>query len=486
MTESLSSPSPLRILLVDDERVALRHFSGLLESLGGNELYRASSLEEARRVLEEVLLDVAFIDLQLSTDARNRDGLTLVQELRGRYQTVPVVVSGHSQAHEVREAMRQGAEDYVFKTELEQRVPIILKEVRRERERKEELLDLRARGAADTSLGLVGTSLSMQNLRALIQRMATADSRELFPVIIRGPTGSGKELVAQAIHKPGPYPGDPLFDVNCGALAETLIEDQLFGHVRGAFTDAHSDKDGYFTLVRRGTLFLDEVAELSMPLQAKLLRVLESRRFRPVGPTAREQLFQGRIVAATHVDLHERVRERRFREDLLHRLNVLYIHVPPLSDHREDIPALVQHFTSQQRRPLHFTQRAIENLQWRSWPGNVRELRNAIDRLAILSESDRIDLDTLERYLPPVETRALLRDSLSQVERMASELLALPLDRRLDAIISALVLAAVEQAGRNNTEAGRMLGRSRRFVERYLKKLARGPSRAAVEPPLTQ
>ncbi|EPX63252.1 hypothetical protein D187_005657 [Cystobacter fuscus DSM 2262] len=470
----MNEQQPLRVLLVDDERIALKSFANLLESLGNAVPYRASSLEEARQILEEVLIDIAFIDLQLSQDIRNRDGLTLIQELRERYQTVPIVVSGHSQVHEVREAMKLGAEDYVLKTELEQRVSIILNALRRKLELKEELLDLRARGPADTTLGLVGTSVSIQNLRALIQRVATANSQELFPVLIHGPTGSGKELVAQAIHKLGPHPSDPFFDVNCGALAETLIEDQLFGHVRGAFTDAHTDKEGYFTLVRRGTLFLDEVAELSLSLQAKLLRVLETRRFRPVGPTAREQLFQGRIVAATHVDLKERVREKRFREDLFHRLNVLRILVPPLSDHREDIPALVQHFAARQHRPMQFTQRAIEQLSRRPWPGNVRELRNAITRLAILAESESIDVDTLELYLP-LESEFSLGGALSdELGQMVRKLLALPVKDRLDAITKAIVLAAVEQARGNNTEAGKVLGRSRKFVERYLKKLAKG------------
>lgn len=461
----------LKVLIVDDERIALRNFAGVLQSLGNIEIHRASNLAEARQILEEVVIDVAFIDLQLSSDIRNRDGFTLIQEFCGRYQTVLIVVSSHSQPTEIREAMRLGAEDYVLKTEVEQRVPIIIKELRRKLQLNEELLDSRARGAPDPNLGLIGTSVAMQNLRALIQRMATADSQEPVPVLIQGPTGSGKELVAQAIHKLGPHPSDPFFDLNCGAIAETLVEDQLFGHVRGAFTDASKDQDGYFALVRRGTLFLDEVAELSLSLQTKLLRVLETRRFRPVGPTAREQLFQGRIVAATHVDLKERVRQGLFREDLYHRLNVLLIRVPPLSEHPEDIPALVQHFAVRHRRPLHFTQQAIELLCRRPWPGNVRELRNAIDRLAILADSDLIDAETIERYIP-LDSDGASGDELSRVLKcMAQKILALPIEKRLDAVIKALVLEAVEQAKGNNTEAGRLLGRHRRFVERFLRGL---------------
>ncbi|HYO71919.1 MAG TPA: sigma-54 dependent transcriptional regulator [Archangium sp.] len=466
----------LRVLIVDDERMALRSLAGVLQALGNIELHRASNLTEARQILEEAVLDIAFIDLQLSQDIRNRDGFTLVQEINGRYQTVPVVVSSLSQPSELRDAMKLGAKDYVFKTEIEQRVPIIIKELRHKLELSQELLDLRARGAPDPNLGLIGTSVAMQNLRALIQRIATADTQEQVPVLILGPTGSGKELVAQGIHKLGPHPAEPFFDINCGALAETLVEDQLFGHVRGAFTDATRDQDGYFTLVRRGTLFLDEVAELSPALQVKLLRVLETRRFRPVGPTAREQLFQGRIVAATHVDLKERVRQGRFREDLFHRLNVLVIRVPPLSEHKEDIPALVQYFAAKHRKPLHFTQEAIEELFRRPWPGNVRELRNAIYRLAILTNTERIDLETLNRYLP-LDSNGTSGDDLEELLRkVAQHLLTLPLQDKSHAISKALVLEAMEQARGNKTEAGKKLGWNRKAVERFLKNLKNSES----------
>ncbi len=459
----------LKALIVDDERIALRNFAGVLQALRNIELHRANSLTEARQILEETVIDVAFIDLQLSSDIRNRDGITLIQEIRGRYQTVPIVVSGHSQPNEIREAIKLGAEDYVLKSEIEQRVPIIIRELRRKLQLNEELLESRARGIPDPNLGLIGTSVAMQNLRALIRRMATANSQEPVPVLIQGPTGSGKELVAQALHKLGPHPSEPFFDINCGALAETLIESQLFGYVRGAFTDATRDQDGYFALVKRGTLFLDEVAELSPTLQTKLLRVLETRRFRPVGPTAREQFFQGRIVAATHVDLQERVQQGCFRADLFHRLNVLLIRVPPLSDHPEDIPALVQHFAAKHYRPLHFTQPAIQLLCRHSWPGNVRELRNVIDRLAILTDSELIDVEIIQRYLS-LDSKGSSGDEM--LKQMAKKLLTLlPPQNKPHAITKALVLEAMEQAHGNKTEAGRLLGWNRRAVERFLRNL---------------
>jgi len=464
----------LRVLIVDDERMALRSLTGVLQSLGHIEVHRASNLAEARQVLEEVVLDIAFIDLQLSQDIRNRDGFILIQELRGRYQTVPIVVSGHSQPTEIREAMKLGAEDYVLKTEVDQRVPIIIKELRRKLDLNQELLDLRARGAPDSNLGLIGTSVAMQNLRALIHRVATANLQEPVPVLILGPTGSGKELVAEAIHKLGPHPSERFVDINCGALlSENLFESQLFGHVRGAFTGAEKTQGGYFAVVQRGTFFLDEVAELSPALQAALLRVLETRRFRSVGSPGHDQLFQGRIVAATHVDLKEGVRQGKFREDLFHRLNVLLIRVPPLSEHREDIPALIHHFAAKHHKPLHFTQQAIEHLCRRPWPGNVRELRNAIYRLSILADSERIDVETIERYLPLDLDGAPGEDLEELLKQMAQHLLALSLPRkdRSQVITKALVLEAMEQARGNKTQAAKKLGWHRRAVERFLRNL---------------
>jgi len=460
----------LRVLVVDEDESVLRVFTNVFECLESNELHLAHTLAEARRRLEEVMVDIAFIAPRLAPDLQQREGLTLLQEIRGRYQTVPIVVGKPSQPEDIHEAMALGAEGSVLDTEVAQRVPLILEQLRRKLEVEEVSLDLRSRGAPDPNFGLIGTSVVMQHLRALIHRVATADIQEPVPVLILGPTGSGKELVAQALHKLGHRPSEPFFDINCGALTETLVESQLFGYVRGAFTDATRDQDGYFTLVRRGTLFLDEVAELSPALQAKLLRVLETRRFRPVGPTAREQLFQGRIVAATHVDLRDRVRQGLFREDLFHRLNVLFIRVPPLSEHREDIPALVQHFAAGHQRPLHFTPQAIEQLRQRPWPGNVRELRNAIYRLAILADSERIDAETVERYLPE-DSGDLSDDEPPRLLReMARKLLALPLQDKIDAITEALVQEALEQAHGTCTEAGKKLGRHRKFVERSIKK----------------
>jgi len=456
------------LVLADDATVSLS-LTRVLEGLGNNEIHLAHTLEEARRTLENVMIDIAFITPSGPPELQKREEFTLLQEIRGRYQTVPIVVSSHSQPNDVREAMRLGAEDYVLETEIDQRVPIIIKELRQKLRLKDELLDSGARGVPASNLGLIGTSVAIQSLRALIQKFAIANSQDPVPVLIQGPSGSGKELVAHTLHECGPHASEPFFDINCGAIPETLIEAQLFGYVRGAFTDATRDQDGYLALVRRGTLFLDDVAELSPAAQAMLLRVLETRRFRPVGPTAREQPFQGRIVCASRVDLMERVQQGLFREDLFHRLNVLSIRVPPLSEHREDIPALVQHFAARHRKPLQFTQQALELLCQRSWFGNVRELRNAIYRLAILADFELIDAEAIEQYLP--ESDQVSDAELPEILReMARKLLDLPLQDKVGAITKALVQEALQQAQGNNTNAGKRLGWHRRTFERYLRK----------------
>ncbi|HYI02829.1 sigma-54 dependent transcriptional regulator [Hyalangium sp.] len=458
----------LRILIVDDERVSLRHFAGVLESLGNIELHRASELGEARQVLEEVLIDVAFIDLQLSQDIRNRDGLTLIGEIHGRYQTASIVVSGHKHHLEVLEAVKLGAKDYVLKTEFEQRAPLILQKLREELSLKEEVIDFRTRDLPDPTLGLIGTSVPMQNLRALIKKAAVAVSATPAAVLIQGPTGSGKEGVAQALHRCGPHASAPIINLNCSNLVENLMESELFGHVRGAFTGADRDKPGCLVEVGKGTVFLDEVAELDLGLQAKLLRVLEDRTFHPVGAPGKVQQFKGRIIAATHVDLKDRVREKRFRADLYYRLNVLILHVPPLSEHPDDIPALVQHFVKQYTRPLHFTQEAIELLRRRPWPGNVRELKNALERLAIFADTELIDAATLEALLPREEEEESGDELLGLI---AQKLLALPTEDKVFAITKALVEEAMRQSDGNITKAAGKLGLHRKSVERLLKKI---------------
>lgn len=375
----------MRILIVDDHAPARKTVMRCLASLTDSEIYEAASLSAAREILEKHLVDVALIDLRLDArDAMNRDGLTLVRELRDGGTAVPIVVTASSEMSEIRKAMRVGAYAYILKDELcEELVLPVLTELQGHRSLQSEVLHL---------YGLVGTSRSMERVRRQIKKVAAVNA----PVLVLGPTGSGKELVAQAIHALSPRRDQPLVTVNCGALAETLVESQLFGHEKGAFTGADKRRDGYLSEAGPGTLFLDEIAELPAEMQTKLLRVLENRVYRALG-AASESKFEGRIIAATHVDLTERIAESRFREDLYYRLEVLTVRVPSLDERQEDIPALAEHFAKETPRRLRFSDEALAALRKFDWPGNVRQLRNFIHRLSVFTERGLITEPDIER-----------------------------------------------------------------------------------------
>jgi DNA-binding NtrC family response regulator len=263
----------------------------------------------------------------------------------------------------------------------------------------------------------------------------------------------------------GPNPEEPLLDVNCGALPEPLIESQLFGHVKGAFTGADQRQRGYMSAVGKGTLFLDEIAELGIALQAKLLRVLETGTFRPVGSTNDER-FEGRVVSATHANLEARVADGRFREDLYYRLNVLLVRVPSLDERKEDIPILASHFLSQQPRPLHLEADGMEYLMARSWPGNVRELRNVIDRLAVFAESEVIGADDIRA----LEGGADKRGEDSTLRLVVRAFLRSQHPNKLLAAETALIQEALLLADGNKSLAARLLGTHRKYLERRVAK----------------
>jgi DNA-binding NtrC family response regulator len=450
------------VLIVDDQRSARRILASLLAGEGGLTLHEAASLEEARRVLATTPVDVALIDIRLDDDLRNRDGLTLVSEIREKTNAIPLVVSASSEMGEIRAAMRAGAYDYVLKDDLcEELVLPIVMSLHERRRMERELLQLRARLTPQGGLhGLVGASDAMGRLRETIQRVVMSNR----PVLVIGPTGSGKELVVRAIHALGANPPDPLLDLNCGAIPETLMESQLFGHEKGAFTGADRRQDGYLTAVRQGTLFLDELAELPLALQAKLLRVLETGRFRRVGAAVEEQ-FKGRVVAATHARLDERVKDGRFREDLYYRLGVLTVRVPGLAERREDIPALVAAYGGQQARPLRFTEEALATMSAHPWPGNVRELRNLIDRIAVFSDEDPVGATTVSAYLEPNGSTPVADQVL---KALARAVLQTPVANKLEGIENSLIHEAMALAGGNKSGAARLLGISRKAVERRL------------------
>jgi DNA-binding NtrC family response regulator len=454
------------VLIVDDQSSARRVLASIVSKLGGTEVHEAASLADARRVLEAQALDVALVDLRLSSDARNRDGLTLIREIRERTTVVPIVVTVHQEISEIRMAMRVGAYDYILKDDLcDELVLPVLAGIGARRRLEHEVTELRARRpeAAPLEGRLVGLSRPMTVLREAIRRAALSDR----PVLVTGPTGAGKELVVSALHALGPHPAEPLLDINCSAIPESLMESQLFGHVKGAFTSADRHQQGYFALVQQGTLFLDEVAELSPALQAKLLRVLETGRFRPVGAPA-DVGFEGRVVAATHADLSERVRAGQFREDLFYRLNVLPLRVPPLAERPEDIPALVAHFCGGQSRNLRFSPGALEMLMRAPWPGHVRQLRNLVDRLMVFADEDLVTPEVLAPLLADVPGAGPTDGDAAALRKAAQGLLQLPIENKLEAIEEALIAEALAMSGGNRSAAARLLGVHRKAVSRRL------------------
>ncbi|MCC7537507.1 MAG: sigma-54-dependent Fis family transcriptional regulator [Deltaproteobacteria bacterium] len=449
----------MNVLILDDQRSARRVLADLLGAREEVVVHEAASLAEARRLLDEHGVDLAFIDLRLSDDPRDREGLSFLTELKSRSGAHAVMVTGYGEMAEVRAAMRAGAHDYVLKDELcEEIVLPIVDELRDRRRLEAEVVQLRAQANPRHNVpGLVGASGAMERLRESIRRVAASDR----PVLVAGPSGSGKELVVHAIHALGRDPSAPLLDLNCGAIPEALIEAQLFGHERGAFTGADRKSAGYFQAVGVGTLFLDEIAELPLGLQAKLLRVIESRSFRAVGSTVALR-FEGRVIAATHADLVERVRHGRFREDLFHRLNVLGVRVPGLDERTDDIPALVEHFAREQPRTLRFTSEAIDLLRASPWSGHARELRNVVDRLAVFFDADPVGVEQVQDALSHAAParRSVLQDAARAVLALSDH------GDKLTAMEAALVEEALAMTDGNKTAAARLLGVHRKVIER--------------------
>jgi DNA-binding NtrC family response regulator len=468
----------MRVLIVDDERSARRSLERLLEKLPFVTVAQAASAEEARAEVEREPPDVALVDLRLDPAGEERSGLALVGELRSRCGAAVIVVTGSQDIGEVRAAMRQGAHDYILKDELSEELVLpILEGLHQQRSLEQEVRKLRARaGGTPSTPHLVGTSRAMQRLRRDLERVALSDR----PVLVLGPTGAGKEMVVRTLHSLGEQASHPLLDLNCGALPPALIESQLFGHERGAFTGADRKHTGFFAAVGKGLLFLDEVAELPLELQAKLLRVLETHRFRPVGATA-DQRFEGRIVAATHADLEERVARGAFREDLYYRLSVLEVHVPSLEERREDVPTLVAHFAGMQRRPLSFTEDAIQALQAQAWPGNVRQLRNLVDRLAVFAPEGPITREALEELRGGGAGGRAKKDLPKLVGELTRAILQMPSGNKLDMLEAALVDEAMRLSDGNKAAAARLLGVHRKMVERRTERASEEPAPAPLE-----
>ncbi len=386
-----------RILIVDDEDGIRKVLRQLLE-YEGHEVRTASGGGEAITAFEEFEPDLTFLDVKMA----RMDGLEVLMRLRAiDPDALVVMISGHGTIETAVEATRRGAYDFLEKPLDTDRILVTLRNALQQRGLVQE--NARLRGEVESRHEIVGGSFAIRALLDRIEKVAPTDAR----VLITGENGTGKELVARAIHRLSTRADGPFVEVNCAAIPAELIESELFGHVKGSFTGAFADRSGKFEQADGGTLFLDEIGDMSPAAQAKVLRALQEGIITRVGGE-RPIRVDVRVVAATNKDLKQEIARGRFREDLYFRLNVVPIHVPPLRERREDIPMLVRHFAQvaveQQRLPgREFAPAAIDRLCALDWPGNVRELRNTVERLLILARGPEItaaDVDRLSGAAP--------------------------------------------------------------------------------------
>ncbi len=439
-----------KVLIADDERFVRESLTELLESAG----FAVTAVEHAdaaAKLLDEEELDVVLTDLRMP----NGDGMSLLERARAAAPTLPVIVfTGAGSVADAVRAMKAGAFDFLLKPVDPDELTVV---VRRACEHRELLAEVgQLRRAVHKLRGrraLVGSAAAMAPVFAAIEQVAATDAT----VLVTGESGTGKELVAQALHDASPRSDRALVEVNCAAIPAELFESELFGHRRGAFTGAVSDRRGRFGEAEGGTLLLDEVGTLPLALQAKLLRVLESGEYQPVGDS-RTRLAAARIVALTNEDLGERVREGTFRADLFYRLNVFPIEVPPLRRRKEDIPAIAAHLLRGLRNaPDPLDEDALAVLAAYDWPGNVRELRNVLERATIVAGAGgRVDAALLGRIL-----ESTLHGSATGAGGLREQ---------LDAHERHLLLQALAQARGHRRAAAEALGIDPRNLSYYLRK----------------
>jgi two-component system response regulator HydG len=446
----------LNLLVVDDERAVREGCRDVARSMG-LPTFTAENAEQALRILSENGADVVLLDLHLP----GRDGLETMREIRRRYPECQIiVVTGYASVRSAVEAMKLGAYDYVTKPFNVEELRLLLERVaeRVKIERENRVLREQLRSAQGFA-GLVGRAPEMEKLYRIIAKAASS----VHPVLIVGESGTGKELVARAVHSSGPRAAQPFMPVDCGSLVPTLIESELFGYTKGAFTGAARSKDGLLVAAQGGTVFFDEIGELPLDLQAKLLRALQEKEIRPVGST-RSLPIDVRVLAATNRDLGAAVQAGTFRKDLYFRLNVLTLRLPPLRERKQDIPLLVTHFlevigqASGLERNL--SDEALRMMLAYDWPGNVRELENCLERACAISSGPVLHVldlpTTLQNAQTPGSENAAAGPSIVPMAE---------LERRA-------ILQALEQVHGDKLLAARLLGIGKTTLYRKLKEYA--------------
>jgi DNA-binding NtrC family response regulator len=443
------------ILLADDEEKILKRLGRALRD-EGHEVVEATTAREAQRHLAERAFDLLVVDNVMP----GMTGLELVRELAqtpAAERPQIVMMTAHGSTQIVREAFKLGVEDFLEKPfEVDELLALARRAVKSLRLQTERQYLISERDADFNHYGIVGRSRAMEEVIQRAELVAQTKST----VLITGETGTGKEMVARLIHHRSAQRDMPLIKVNCAAIPETLLESELFGHVRGAFTGATMSKRGKFALADGGSIFLDEIGTLSTAIQSKLLRVLQEREFEPLG-AERTQRVDVRVIAATNRDLKQMVHEGRFQEDLYYRLNVIPIELPPLRERREDIRVLVEHFVAKHRqrtgkRIEKVDEDAAQALQHYDWPGNVRELENTIERAVVLTTT-------------PVITSATI-SLLGAASAHSPGLPSMRLHQNLEWVERETIRRALEQAGGIKKDAAELMGISQRALSYYLAK----------------
>lgn len=445
-----------RILVIDDEDELRLSVSKVLSKLGHEVVVAANATQGLER-MASMRFELVLTDFRLP----DFDGLEVLTRARALQPDAEVVLlTAFASIPLAVQAVKQGAYDFLQKpfrkADLERVVGRAIEKqaLAAENRRLRQQVDEQGRSPLDR---IVGQSLAMRALLRVVEQVAPSTAT----VLIEGPSGTGKELVAEALHGLSPRREGPLVKVNCSAIPETLLEAELFGYERGAFTGAFARKDGRFALARGGTLLLDEVGTLSLTLQAKLLRVLQDGAFEPLGAT-RSLQSDCRVLAATNSDLRREVREGRFREDLYYRLNVINLVLPTLRDRAEDVPLLASHFlavhAARNRKAVDgFTPGALAALQAYPWPGNVRELQHAVERAVVLTPVRIIDVE----HLPEA-----VREAVLQAPSAAGLTMSVPLGTSLDEVERLVIEETLRRTGGNKVRAASLLGISPRTIYR--------------------
>jgi len=457
---TLPSPGPSPHLLFVDDEASLRSVVAERLAERGFEVVQAESGERALELLEQFAFDIVITDLRLP----GIDGSRVIEAARDRYPgLVAVVITGFGTVKDAVDAIKRGASDFITKPFQFDELLHVLQKALEQRHLRSENAYLRSQLEERYQFGgILGRSQRMQKLFQLLDTVARSSST----ILITGETGTGKEVVARAIHHNGARRAYRFVALNCSAIPEPLLEAELFGHVRGAFTGAIGARQGRFEQAHKGTIFLDEVGTMSPGLQMKLLRALQEREFERVGDSQTIKV-DVRVIAATHSDLLRMVAEGSFREDLYYRLHVIPVHLPPLRDRREDIPLLVQHFLQKfaPTSPMQVSQDAMRALMAYQWPGNVRQLENAIERAVAL----RAGRQQVEVAHLPVEVQVAPPPAATPSVDLPDEGLDLP--AYLAAIERDLILRSLDRTGGNRNRAAELLRLKRTTLVEKLKRL---------------